>query len=75
MKTAVQKDTKFVLQSPSQVRDEAKFDITRPRAWILPYQTIASLFTACRGHVAAEQTTAIPTFAFLSVGTIVDALV
>ena len=32
------------------------------------------MFTACRGHVAAEQTTAIPTFAFLSVGTIVDAV-
>ena len=37
VRTAVQKDKKFVLQSPSQVTDEAKFDITSHRAWILPY--------------------------------------
>ena len=29
---------------------------------------------ACRGHVAADQSTAIPTFTFLSAGIIVDAI-
>ena len=38
IRTAVRKVSKFVLQSPTQIIDEARSDSASPRAWILPYQ-------------------------------------
>ena len=42
MRTAVHKVSKFVLQSPTQIIDEATSNSASPRAWILPCWTIAS---------------------------------